>query len=143
MAQNVDFTQDENTILWSSFLKDSRYSSEGIGIYEGGCTYMSGVYRPTEDSMMNTNTCGFNTPSRKAIYDMVMRRGENRETTYEEFADFDSRNAHRHKPLPGIRIPLAARLHVRTSSTNPLINKASKAKRIINELTEYIYVSTG
>lgn len=91
-AQNVDFTQDENTILWSSFLKDSRYSSEGIGIYEGACTYMSGVYRPTEDSMMNTNTCGFNAPSRKAIYDMVMRRGENRETTYEEFADFDSRN---------------------------------------------------
>ena len=91
-AQNVDFTQDENTILWSSFLKDSRYSSEDIGIYEGGCTYMSGVYRPTEDSMMNTNTCGFNAPSRKAIYDMVMRRGENRETTYEEFADFDSRN---------------------------------------------------
>lgn len=91
-AQNVDFTQDENTILWSSFLKDSRYSSEGIGIYEGGCTYMSGVYRPTEDSMMNTNTCGFNAPSRKAIYDMVMRRGENRETSYEEFADFDSRN---------------------------------------------------
>lgn len=92
-AQNVDFTQDENTILWSSFLNDSRYSSEGIGIYEGACTHMSGVYRPTEDSMMNTNTCGFNAPSRKAIYDMVMRRGENRETTYEEFADFDSRNA--------------------------------------------------
>lgn len=91
-AQNVDFTQDENTILWSSFLNDSRYSSEGIGIYEGACTYMSGVYRPTEDSMMNTNTCGFNAPSRKAIYDMVMRRGENRETSYEEFADFDSRN---------------------------------------------------
>lgn len=91
-AQNVDFTQDENTILWSSFLKDSRYSLEGIDIYEGACTYMSGVYRPTEDSMMNTNTCGFNAPSRKAIYDMVMRRGENRETTYEEFADFDSQN---------------------------------------------------
>lgn len=91
-AQNVDFTQDENTILWSSFLKDSRYSSEEIDIYEGACTYMSGVYRPTEDSMMNTNTCGFNAPSRKAIYDMVMKRGENRETTYEEFADFDSRN---------------------------------------------------
>ena len=91
-AQNVDFTQDENTILWSSFLNDSRYSSEGIGIYEGACTYMRGVYRPTEDSMMNTNTCGFNASSRKAIYDMVMRRGENRETSYEEFADFDSRN---------------------------------------------------
>lgn len=92
-AQNVDFTQDENTVLWSSFLKDNRYSSEGIDIYEGACTYMSGVYRPTEDSMMNTNTCGFNAPSRKAIYDMVMRRGENREATYEEFTDFDIQNS--------------------------------------------------
>lgn len=92
-AQNVDFTQDENTVLWSSFLKDNRYSSEGIDIYEGACTYMSGVYRSTEDSMMNTNTCGFNAPSRKAIYDMVMRRGENREATYEEFTDFDTRNS--------------------------------------------------
>lgn len=91
-AQNVDFTQDENTILWSPFLKDSRYTSESIGIYEGACTYMSGVYRPTEDSMMNTNTCGFNAPSRKSIYDMVMKRGENRETTYEEFTAFDSQN---------------------------------------------------
>ena len=34
---------------------------------------------------------------------MVMRRGENRETTHEEFADFDSRNvSHRYKPLPGL-----------------------------------------
>ena len=31
-------------------------------------------------------------------------------------------------------MPLAARLHVRTSSTNPLINKAPKAKKEINEL---------
>ena len=53
---------------------------------------MSGVYRPTEDSMMNTNTCGFNAPSRKAIYDMVMKRGENRETSYEEFTVFDKQN---------------------------------------------------
>ena len=143
MAQNVDFTQDENTILWSSFLNDSRYSSEGIGIYEGACTYMRGVYRPTEDSMMNTNTCGFNASSRKAIYDMVMRRGENRETSYEEFADLIAGMFHRYKPLPGLRMPLAARLHIRTSSTNPLINKAPKAKKEINELPESIYVSAG
>lgn len=91
-AQNVDFTQDESAVLWSSFLKDSRYTSEGIGIYEGACTYVSGVYRPTEDSMMNTNTCGFNAPSRKAIYDMVMKRGGNKETTYDEFVSFDESN---------------------------------------------------
>lgn len=40
-------------------------------------------------------------------------------------------------------MPLAARLHVRTSSTNPLINKAPKAKKGINELPENIYVSAG
>ena len=70
--------------------EDSRYSSENIGIYEGACTYMSGVYRSTEESMMNGNTSGFNAPSRKAIYDMVMKRGNSAETTYEEFVSFDS-----------------------------------------------------
>lgn len=88
-AQNVDFTQDESAVLWTSLLNDSRYAQEKIGIYEGACTYKYGAYRPTEDSMMNSNTCGFNAPSRKAIYDMVMKRGENRTPTYEEFVTFD------------------------------------------------------
>lgn len=88
-AQNVDFTEDENTVLWSALLNDSRYEDEKIGIYEGACTYMYGAYRPTEDSMMNSNTCGFNAPSRKAIYDIVMKRGENRTPSYEEFVTFD------------------------------------------------------
>ena len=88
-AQNVDFTQDESAVLWTSFLNASRYKDEKIGIYEGACTYMYGAYRPTEDSMMNSNTCGFNAPSRKAIYDMVMERGENRTPAYEEFVTFD------------------------------------------------------
>lgn len=89
-AQNVDFTTDKGGVLWADFLNDSRYSSENIGIYEGACTYMSGVYRSTEESMMNGNTSGFNAPSRKAIYDMVMKRGNSAETTYEEFVSFDS-----------------------------------------------------
>lgn len=88
-ARNVDFTTDMDKVLWSAFLNDSRYSSEGIGIYEGACTYMTGVYRPTEESMMNSNTTGFNAPSRKAIYDAVMRRGSSKTTTYEEFVTFD------------------------------------------------------
>lgn len=87
--QNVDFTPDKNAVLWASFVNDSRYENEKIGAYEGAYTYMYGVYRPTEDSMMNSNTCGFNAPSRKAIYDMVMKRGENRTPTYEEFVAFD------------------------------------------------------
>lgn len=88
-ALNVDFTTDENEVLWSDFLKDSRYTSEGIGIYEGACTYISGAYRPTYESMMNSNINGFNAPSRKAMYDMVMKRATEQEPTYEDFVTFD------------------------------------------------------
>lgn len=88
-ALNVDFTTDENEVLWSDFLHDSRYASEGIGIYEGACTYISGVYRPTYESMMNSNIIGFNAPSRKAMYDMVMKRAMQQEPTYEDFVAFD------------------------------------------------------
>ena len=71
-------------------IADSTYGDEGLGIYEGACTYMFGVYRPSEDSMMNSNTCGFNAPSRKYIYDKVIARGEGRDTDYDEFVEFDS-----------------------------------------------------
>ncbi len=89
-AQNVDFTTDTEKVLWAAFLGDSRYDSEGLGIFEGACTYVKGVYRPTEDSMMNTNTCGFNAPSRKAIYEMVMKRGLGTMVSYEDFVAFDA-----------------------------------------------------
>ena len=88
-AQNVDFTDDEEAVLWSGFLADSSYEDEDLGIYEGACTYMFGAYRPSEDSMMNSNTLGFNAPSRKSIYDKVMLRGEGREPDYDEFVEFD------------------------------------------------------
>lgn len=38
-------------------LTDSRYQNEHLGVYEGACTYPKGAYRPSEDSMMNSNTC--------------------------------------------------------------------------------------
>lgn len=88
-AQNVDFTTSESEVLWSEFISDSRYASEGIGIYEGACTYISGAYRPTYESMMNSNINGFNAPSRKAMYGMVMKRATQQEPTYEEFVTFD------------------------------------------------------
>lgn len=88
-AQNVDFTQDTKEILWRKFLTDERYADEGLGIYEGGCTYTKGIYRSTENSMMNDNAAGFNAPSRKAIYDRVMKEGTGNAPTYESFVDFD------------------------------------------------------
>ena len=88
-AQNVDFTDSPDEVLWSNFLADERYAAEGLGIYEGACTYMSGVYRPSKNSMMNDNTVGFNAPSRRAIYNRVMEDGTGKTPTYEEFVAFD------------------------------------------------------
>lgn len=102
-AANVDFTNDRNAVLWSKFLKDSRYQGkdnygETLGIYEGACTYWSGAYRPTTESMMRSNMHGFNAPSREAIYKRVMSTayGKEWEYNYEEFVAFDRA----HLPMP-------------------------------------------
>lgn len=97
--QNVDFTASKDTVLWASFLTDSRYQNEHLGVYEGACTYPKGAYRPSEDSMMNSNTCAFNAPSRKSLYEKVMKIGMDTEKVlYEDFVTFDK--AHLPEMLP-------------------------------------------
>lgn len=89
-AQNVDFTASADTVLWAPFLTDFHYQNEHLGVYEGACTYSEGIYRPSEDSMMNSNTCAFNAPSRKSLYEKVMKIGTAvEEVTYEDFVAFD------------------------------------------------------
>ena len=75
---NVDFTSDPNAVLWSRFVKDSNFSSEKIGAYEGGYTYWSGIWRPTEQSVMNNSMIynNFNAPSRAQIYTRIMKLSE-------------------------------------------------------------------
>lgn len=87
--QNVDFTNDPQAVLWSDFLDDARYDGQGLGVFEGACTYLSGAWRSTEESMMNGNTMGFNAPSRRAIYNNIIERGEGRTPDLEEFIAFD------------------------------------------------------
>lgn len=100
--QNVDFTASKDTVLWASFLTDSRYQNEHLGVYEGACTYPEGVYRPSEDSMMNSNTCAFNAPSRMSLYEKVMKIGMAVEqVSYEDFVAFDK--AHLPNTLPAVR----------------------------------------
>ena len=97
--QNVDFTASKDTVLWASFLTDSRYQNEHLGVYEGACTYPKGAYRPSEDSMMNSNTCAFNAPSRKSLYEKVMKIGmDTEQVLYEDFVRFDK--AHLPEMLP-------------------------------------------
>lgn len=101
-AQNVDFTASEDSVMWASFLTDSRYQNEHQGVYEGACTYPEGAYRPSEDSMMNSNTCAFNAPSRMSLYEKVMKIGMAVEqVSYEDFVAFDK--AHLPNTLPAVR----------------------------------------
>jgi hypothetical protein len=88
-SMNVDIVSDPATVLWHTFLEDSRYDDQGLGVYEGGLTYWKGVYRPTEDGMMNTNIEHFNAPSRQQLYLTVMRMGMDSTPSYEEFVTFD------------------------------------------------------
>ncbi len=92
--KNVDFTSNKQTIKWSHFLSDERYAGEGLGAYEGGMTYWSGVWRPTYNSIMRHNTDGFNAPSREAIYYRInkLAYGADWEYDYEEFVEWDARN---------------------------------------------------
>ncbi len=92
--KNVDFTDDLNTIRWSKFIDDTRYANDGLGAYEGGLTYWTGVWRPTENSIMRYNTGGFNAPSREAIYYRIhkLAYGDSWEYDYEDFAEYDAIN---------------------------------------------------
>ena len=93
--QNVDITDEKSAVLWSPFIGNNHFNNENIGCYEGAYTYLTGVFRPTEDSMMRNNESPFNAPCRKAIYDKVMELGEGKSaSTMEEFANFDDQ----HKP---------------------------------------------
>ncbi|MBR5465565.1 MAG: redoxin domain-containing protein [Alistipes sp.] len=92
--KNIDFTNDKSTVKWSHFLQDSRYLYDGLYVYEGGLTYWSGVWRPTEYSIMRYNTGGFNAPSREAIYYRIhkLAYGADWQYDYEQFVEWDARN---------------------------------------------------
>ena len=92
---NVDSSSDPSAVAWSWFIGNAWFQNEAIGIYEGGYTYIAGIFRPTEESMMNSNRSPFNAPSRYAIYKKVMELVEGRtDVSYDEFVDFDAQ----HKP---------------------------------------------
>ncbi len=92
--KNVDFTNDPAKVKWSRFLSDSRYRFDGLGVFEGGATYIKGVWRPTENSIMRYNTGGFNAPSREAIWYRLhkLAYGESWQYDYEEFVAYDAVN---------------------------------------------------
>ncbi|MBP5218918.1 MAG: leucine-rich repeat protein, partial [Bacteroidales bacterium] len=91
---NLDWRNDPETVYWSHFLKDPRYSKEGLGIFEGGDRYTYGIYRPTMNSMMRYDFdkgAVFNAPGREAIYKRIMQWGSGNgwEYDYETFVAAD------------------------------------------------------
>lgn len=95
MGANVDWRHDPSTVRWSRLLSDSRYSEEGIGIFEGAL-YAYGLYRSTENSMMGNHYLptgkAFNAPSREQIYKMIMKYSEGPDWQYdfETFVYYDA-----------------------------------------------------
>ena len=91
-CRNVDFTSDSQRVLWAHFLADTRYQYDGLGVFEGGMTYWTGVWRPTDNSIMRHNTDGFNAPSRERIYYRInkLAYGNSWQYDYEEFVRFDA-----------------------------------------------------
>lgn len=92
--KNIDFTSDPTLVNWAHFISDSRYQYDGLGAFEGGFTYWTGVWRPTENSIMRYNDGGFNAPSREAIYIRINKLafGESWEYNYEDFVAYDAVN---------------------------------------------------
>lgn len=92
--KNADFTSDPSEVKWAKFLNDPRYANEGLGVFEGAFTYWRGAWRPTEDSIMRSNTGGFNAPSREAIWYRMhkLAYGPEWEYDYEEFVMYDAVN---------------------------------------------------
>ncbi len=91
---NLDWRNDPETVYWAHFLKDPRYSKEGLGVFEGGMRYTYGIYRPTMNSMMRYDFdkgAVFNAPGREAIYNRIMQWGigDGWEYDYEAFVAAD------------------------------------------------------
>ena len=97
--RNVSTYSDVTKTYWADFAADSRYDFEKLGCYEGGHYQEKGVYRPTDNSIMNSNSVGivfsFNVASRVMIYKRCMNiaYGDSWKFNYEDFVKFDLEKA--------------------------------------------------
>ena len=126
--KNIDFTSDPGEVIWSHFIKEHDYENEKIGVFEGGYTYDSGVFRPTENSIMRYNQGEYNAPSREAIYYRIHKLAfDNYKYSFDEFKNYDRVNARQSSAATksaGVtrQIPLA----------EPVVKDYEELKRILN-----------
>lgn len=62
---NISLTNDRTQVHWKQYFTTTGY--ESVGLYEGGCLYGRGVWRPEYISCMEDNRSYYNAPSREAI----------------------------------------------------------------------------
>lgn len=62
---NISLTNDRSQVHWKQYFTMSGY--ESVSLYEGGCLYAQGVWRPEYISCMEDNRSYYNAPSREAI----------------------------------------------------------------------------
>lgn len=116
MYKNIDFTGDKQSVKWKHFLDDQRYSASGLGCFEGGSYYDYGVWRASEDSIMNSNLDGqFNAPSREAIYYRIhkLAYGKDWQYNFEDFVQWDLKNIQSESKTSTQSVPFPARVNDR------------------------------
>ena len=76
---------------WAHFVGLEGY--EDVGYYEGAWGCSSGLYRPTENSIMLNNQGSFNAPSREIIYKRIILQSEGAGSySFEKFLEYDKVN---------------------------------------------------
>lgn len=89
-GMNVSAESEPDKVPWSRMLADEWFKTE-TGIYAGAWMWPKNLWRPSENSVMNSDYSRFNAPSREAIYKIVMTQSEGSGWTYdfETFKAFD------------------------------------------------------
>ena len=76
---------------WAHFIGRAGY--EDVGYFEGAWGCSTGLYRPTENSIMLNNQGNFNAPSREIIYKRIILQSEGADSySFNRFLEYDKRN---------------------------------------------------
>ena len=124
---NVDTTSVADSVHWSSFINDARYAKEKIGLYEGADVYETGIYRPTENSIMRNEYEAplFNAPSRLEIYRRIIEYSGGT-YSYDDFLTYDEINRKKYESSSVNRIPATTRVKIRHNDPPVMIRLDNK-----------------